>query len=160
MQHITGADKNLVYVSIVSCFSARPIAHMHLIFATHTSGGKSCNPRLISGPTVTHMHNGSMKAAEMKPFYILVREEKASRIPHRHSKVRGHRPEVRVSRGGRQTTSSIIVGGLLKKNQSTQQWKGAQFPGLPCARVSVIWGFVGALSLSAPRNRLDKELEL
>ena len=58
---------------------------------------------------MTHMRNGSMKAAEMEPFYILVREEKASRIPHRHSKVRGHRPEVRVSRGGRQTTSSIIL---------------------------------------------------
>ena len=58
---------------------------------------------------MTHMRNGSMKAAEMEPFYILVREEKASRIPHRHSKARGHRPEVRVSRGGRQTTSSIIL---------------------------------------------------
>ena len=58
---------------------------------------------------MTHMRNGSMKAAEMEPFYILVREEKASRIPHRHSKVRGHRPEVRVSRGRRQTTSSIFL---------------------------------------------------
>ena len=80
-----------------------------LYFATFTPGGKSGNARLISGPMVTYMRNGYMKAAEMGPFYILVREEKASRIPHRHSKVRGHRPEVRVSRGGRQTTSSIIL---------------------------------------------------
>ena len=80
-----------------------------LYFATFTPGGKSSNARLISGPMVTYMRNGYMKAAEMGPFYILVREEKASRIPHRHSKVRGHRPEVRVSRSGRQTTSSIIL---------------------------------------------------
>ena len=108
MQHITGTDKNLVYVSIVA--SQRAQSHAcTLYFATFTPGGKSGNDRLISGPMVTHMRNGSMKAAEMEPFYILVREEKASRIPHRHSKVRGHRPEVRVSRGGRQTTSSIIL---------------------------------------------------
>ena len=80
-----------------------------LYFATFTPGGKSGNARLISGPMVTYMRNGYMKAAEMGPFYILVREEKASRTPHMHSKVKGHRPEVRVSRGGRQTTSSIIL---------------------------------------------------
>ena len=48
-----------------------------LYFATFTPGGKSGNARLISGPMVTHMRNGYMKAAEMGPFYILVREEKA-----------------------------------------------------------------------------------
>ena len=108
MQHITGTDKNLVYVSIVA--SQRAQSHAcTLYFATFTPGGKSGNDRLISGPMVTHMRNGSMKAAEMGPFYLLVREEKASRTPHMHSKVKGHRPEVRVSRGGRQTTSSIIL---------------------------------------------------
>ena len=48
-----------------------------LYFATFTPGGKSGNARLISGPMVTYMRNGYMKAAEMGPFYILVREEKA-----------------------------------------------------------------------------------
>ena len=108
MQHIIGTDKNLVYVSIVA--SQRAQSHAcTLYFATFTPGGKSSNARLISGPMVTYMRNGYMKAAEMGPFYILVREEKASRTPHRHSKARGHRPEVRESRGGRQTTSSIIL---------------------------------------------------
>ena len=94
MQHIIGTDKNLVYVSIVA--SQRAQSHAcTLYFATFTPGGKSGNDSLISGPMVTHMRNGSMKAAEMEPFYILVREEKASL---RHSKVRGHRPEVRVSK--------------------------------------------------------------
>ena len=65
---------------------------LYISLLTFTPGGKSGNARLISGPMVTHMRNGYMKAAEMGPFYILVREEKASRIPHRHSKVRGHRP--------------------------------------------------------------------
>ena len=83
--------QNLVNVSIVA--SQRVQSHTcTLYFATFTPGGKSGNDRLISGPMVTHMRNGFMKAAEMEPFYILVREEKASRIPHRHSKVRGHRP--------------------------------------------------------------------
>ena len=45
-----------------------------LYFATFTPGGKSGNARLISGPMVTYMRNGYMKAAEMGPFYILVRE--------------------------------------------------------------------------------------
>ena len=85
MQHMIGTDKNLVYVSIVA--SQRAQSHAcTLYFATFTPGGKSGNDRLISGPMVTHMRNGSMKAAEMEPFYILVREEKASL---RHSKVRG-----------------------------------------------------------------------
>ena len=78
MQHITGTDKNLVYVSIV----ASQRAQLHactLYFATFTPGGKSGNLRLISGPMMTHMRNDSTKSAEMKPFYILVREEKASR---------------------------------------------------------------------------------
>ena len=108
MQHIIGTDKNLVYVSIIA--SQRAQSHTcTLYFATFTPGGKSGNSRLISGPIMTHMRNGSMKAAEMEPFYILVREGEANRTPHRHSKARGHRPEVRVSRGGRQTTSSIIL---------------------------------------------------
>ena len=85
MQHITGTDKNLVYVSIVA--SQRAQSHScTLYFATFAPGGKFGNLRLISGLMVTQMRNGSVKAAEMKPFYILVREEKASRIPHRHSK--------------------------------------------------------------------------
>ena len=76
MQHITGTDKNLVYVSIVA--SQRAQSHAcTLYFATFTPGGKSGNDRLISGPMVTYMRNGYMKAAEMGPFYILVREEKA-----------------------------------------------------------------------------------
>ena len=74
MQHITATDKNLVYVSIVA--SQRAQSHAcTLYFATFTPGGKSGNDRLISGPMVTHMRNGSMKAAEMEPFYILTRGE-------------------------------------------------------------------------------------
>ena len=74
MQHITGTDKNLVDVSIVA--SQRAQSHAcTLYFATFTPGGKSGNDRLISGPMVTHMRNGSMKAAEMEPFYILTRGE-------------------------------------------------------------------------------------
>ena len=97
MKHMTSTDKYPAYVSIVA--SQRAQSHAcTLYFATFTPGGKSGNSRLISGPIMTHMRNGSMKAAEMEPFYILAREEKASRIPHRHSKVRGHRPEVRVSK--------------------------------------------------------------
>ena len=85
MQHMIGTDKNLVYVSIVA--SQRAQSHAcTLYFATFTPGGKSGNPRLISGLMMTHMRNSSMKAAEMKPFYILAREGEASR---RHSKVRG-----------------------------------------------------------------------
>ena len=85
MQHITGTDKNLVYVSIVA--SQRAQSHTCTsYFATFTPGGKSGNLRLISGPMMTHMRNDSTKSAEMKPFYILAREGEASR---RHSKVRG-----------------------------------------------------------------------
>ena len=60
MQHITGTDKNLVYVSIVA--SQRAQSHIcTLYFATFTPGGKSGNDRLISGPMVTHMRNGSLE---------------------------------------------------------------------------------------------------
>ena len=70
MQHITGTDKNLVYVSIVA--SQRAQSHAcTLYFATFTPGGKSGNSRLISGPIMTHMRNGSMKAAEIKPLIYL-----------------------------------------------------------------------------------------
>ena len=78
MQHITGTDKNLVYVSIVASQRAQSYI-CTLYFATFTPGGKSGNDRLISGPMMTHMRNGSTTSAVMKPFYILVLEEKASR---------------------------------------------------------------------------------
>ena len=78
MQHIIGTDKNLVYVSIVA--SQRAQSHTcTLYFATFTPGGKSGNARLISGPMMTYMRNDSMKAAEMGPFYILVREERRAK---------------------------------------------------------------------------------
>ena len=84
---MTSTDKYPAYVSIVA--SQRAQSHAcTLYFATFTPGGKSGNDRLISGPIVTHMRNGFMKAAEMEPFYILVREEKASRIPNKRRKDR------------------------------------------------------------------------
>ena len=75
---MTSTDKYPAYVSIVA--SQRAQSHTCTsYFATFTPGGKSSNARLISGPMVTYMRNGYMKAAEMGPFYILVREERRAK---------------------------------------------------------------------------------
>ena len=106
MKHMTSTDKYPAYVSIVA--SQRAQSHAcTLYFATFTLGSKSGNQRTISSPMMTHKRNGSTKAAEMKSINTLGREEKGSRIPQRHSKVRGR--EAGVSRCGKHISSSMII---------------------------------------------------
>ena len=97
-------------ICIHRCFSACTIARMHLIFRYFHTWRQiwqfEAHLRSHNDSHAQWLHESRRNGAFL---YTGTRGEGQPNPPPGHSKVRGHRPEVRVSKGARLTTSSIIL---------------------------------------------------